>query len=428
MDKQAEIDKIMREYAAKNREIEKDHFKNMARIGLGTVLSGASAHPVFNIPYIGTGIGGAMYDLGQGIVEGDKINDLVKRAARGFAIGETAGAIPYVGKLAGKTKAGQAIGKQFDKVAQKVAANPAVQKAYDVLTTDIKAFNPNKQTVYHGSPADFNKFSNEFVGTGEGAQAHGMGHYAALDKDVADKRYRKRLTTSSKEEVEIDNKYKPLFDEAEKKYDDYINNLYKQKQDGKITEEVYQNAIDNSKEAVEVDNILSSWQKEVAALKGKKLTPNEGQLYKLSIPKDDVMLREDLPLSQQPIKVQEVLRDYFNQNPLQKHERRFFEDIENPDLLETTTGGNLYRQIARNVLRPDKNMKQREANAIATQILQDKGIKGISYNGGIDGESRVIFNPDDIEIVRKYYNQPSLKDLYSKFINAGAYTSAATNP
>lgn len=133
MDKQAEIDKIMREYAAKNREIEKDHFKNMARIGLGTVLSGASAHPVFNIPYIGTGIGGAMYDLGQGIVEGDKINDLVKRAAMGFAIGETAGAIPYVGKLAGKTKAGQAIGEAVEKAGEKFAQS----KAYDVLMSEF---------------------------------------------------------------------------------------------------------------------------------------------------------------------------------------------------------------------------------------------------------------------------------------------------
>lgn len=137
------------------------------------------------------------------------------------------------------------------------------------------------------------------------------------------------------------------------------------------------------------------------------------------------MLREDLPFSEQPLKVQEGLRDYFNQNPLQKHERRFFEDIENPDLLETTMGGDLYRQIARNVLRPDKNMKQREANAIATQILQDKGIKGISYNGGIDGEARVIFNPDDIEIVRKYYNQPELfQKLTGQKPNTGAVASS----
>lgn len=57
--------------------------------------------------------------------------------------------------------------------------------------TDIRAFDPNKQTAYHGSPYDFSKFSNEAIGTGEGAQAHGLGHYTALDKNVADTRYRK---------------------------------------------------------------------------------------------------------------------------------------------------------------------------------------------------------------------------------------------
>jgi hypothetical protein len=59
-----------------------------------------------------------------------------------------------------------------------------------------------------------------------------------------------------------------------------------------------------------------------------------------------------------------------------------------------------------------------------TQRLYNKGIKGISYNGGIDGEANVIFNPDDIEIVRKYYNQPSLYDfLIKKAPNMGTVVS-----
>lgn len=62
------------------------------------------------------------------------------------------------------------------------------------------------------------------------------------------------------------------------------------------------------------------------------------------------------------------------------------------------------------------------------KALYDKGIKGISYNGGIDGEARVIFNPDDIVIGRKYYNQPTLKDIYNKFINSGVIAGAITNP
>ena len=40
-------------------------------------------------------------------------------------------------------------------------------------------------TAYHGSPHDFDKFSMEKIGTGEGAQAYGHGLYFAENPDVA---------------------------------------------------------------------------------------------------------------------------------------------------------------------------------------------------------------------------------------------------
>ena len=412
---------------AERKQINTDNLKAKGRIGLGATVQGLSALPIFNIPYVGTGLGGALFEAGNAIAEGKSGADIAKDAGKGFAIGETVGAIPYVGKVASKTKAGQAVGNQASKLFDYLANTKAGQKVTeiapkveDVLMTDIKAFNPFKQTqtVYHGSPADFNKFDNAYIGTGEGAQAHGYGHYAAKSKDVADN-YRKRL---KKPDYTVENPDKislPFgldtdliqaehhgIDKVLQKFDNEIQNYKALKLSDPDNAFAWQEVIDDY---VRRGNNLKEY-----INKNLKVTKNEGQLYKLSIPKDDVMLREDLPFNQQPLKVQEGLRDYFNQNPLQKHERRFFEDIENPDLLETTTGDNLYRQIARNVLRLDKNMKQREANAIATQILQDKGIKGISYNGGIDGEAAVIFNPDDIEIVRKYYNQPSFYELITK--------------
>jgi len=42
--------------------------------------------------------------------------------------------------------------------------------------------------VYHGSPYKFTKFSNEKIGTGEGAQAFGYGHYLTESQAIA-KRY-----------------------------------------------------------------------------------------------------------------------------------------------------------------------------------------------------------------------------------------------
>lgn len=41
------------------------------------------------------------------------------------------------------------------------------------------------KSVYHGSPADFDKFDSSHMWEGEWAQAHGWGHYVAVNKDVA---------------------------------------------------------------------------------------------------------------------------------------------------------------------------------------------------------------------------------------------------
>ena len=47
--------------------------------------------------------------------------------------------------------------------------------------------------AYHGSPYDFDRFSTEQIGTGEGAQAYGQGLYFAGNEDVA-RGYRDALT------------------------------------------------------------------------------------------------------------------------------------------------------------------------------------------------------------------------------------------
>lgn len=39
--------------------------------------------------------------------------------------------------------------------------------------------------LYHGSPYKFNKFKNESIGTGEGAQAFGYGHYLTDEPNIA---------------------------------------------------------------------------------------------------------------------------------------------------------------------------------------------------------------------------------------------------
>ena len=48
------------------------------------------------------------------------------------------------------------------------------------------------QTAWHGSPHEFDEFSTDAIGTGEGAQVYGHGLYFSEKKEVAD-HYKKSL-------------------------------------------------------------------------------------------------------------------------------------------------------------------------------------------------------------------------------------------
>ena len=424
---------------AYQNEVDRQKEKDLARIRGGSLLSMASFLPMrFLPPVVGTGVGGAMYDVGQGIVEGEKLPELEQRANRGFVIGAGVGMIPGAGQYLANSKAGQAVlntapvkavGNAFNKVGERFTNS----KLYDALMTDIKGFNPNKQTVYHGSPYDFKKFSNEAIGTGEGAQAHGRGHYSALEKNVADERYRKRLGNET-----------ILYKGESPKYIEFKNGmnnaqlldaiLYRGKNG------VLKHLETNRPFGAQTDELIN-YVKSINEKELKKQT--QGQLYKLSIPKDDVMLREDVLMKEQPnfaqlwddVRAERLLQDtsslpkfkmalgandidinktfgtkYYNEAlEMAKNNPELYKDL----ILRNYTGRDLYDYLIR---------KLGNAKA-ANEYLQQRGIKGISYNGGIDGEARVIFNPEDIEIIRKYYNQPSLYEQITGKQNVGANSS-----
>lgn len=142
-DKKAAIGEIINRYNARNQEIDRQNLASMARIGLGSLVSGASFHPILNIPYVGTGLGGAMYDAGQAIVEGDKLGDIAKRAGRGFVIGETVGAVPYVGKGVNKLSGGK-IGEGIGAIAERVANTELARNTQNAL---MQEFNPVQKAI-----------------------------------------------------------------------------------------------------------------------------------------------------------------------------------------------------------------------------------------------------------------------------------------
>jgi hypothetical protein len=463
-EKQAIVDMLARNYAQEVAGIDEEKNRNLNKLRTGAAIEIASAAipgtagaklagstvkalapfiskkiaSEIGTGLVGGGLSGAVFGSGRGLME-DKnpVETAAYDSLIGAALGGTIGMIPYVSKTkAGQaiinSKAGQAVSKAVDNAAGKFAQT----KAYDALMSEFAPIkNFNKQTMYHGSPYDFEKFSNEAIGTGEGAQAHGMGHYAALDKDVAEG-YRNKLSTTTLEENLIKQYGK------EKVINDLQNNLNDSLQELQALQKA---KLEQAKvkdfgrrKPIDYDNSIKLVKEEINNLQNRIYNINNprvsGQLYKLSVPKDDVMLREDALMSNQPNMSNlwdEIRLDRVNKSTtsLPKFKMalgandididkifntKYFNDAlemvkNNPEkykdlFLKDMTGKELYGYL-------ESVLGSRKA---ATEYLQQRGIKGISYNGGIDGEARVIFNPDDIDIVRKFYNQPEAIEYLNK--------------
>ena len=301
----------------------------------------------------------------------------------------------------------------------------------------------NTQTAWHGSPYKFDKFSNEAIGTGEGAQAHGYGHYVAKNKDIAD-RYRRELTGDDykNEKYFYNNK---LVDDRDKKA--ILSTIYQNGKDKVV--DIRQKTIDRYK--YNQDEYLKkieelNWIKSLDENKIGRQT-DKGQLYKLSIPKDDVMLREYASFSEQPVKVQKALTDIQNEeikksgfNSIEEVRERLntVSDEYEKAIREqavpiwawgSTPASNYQLELSKLERLNDMfgyggsskniydNFAKRLGKEKASQLFNQHGIKGISYNGGKDGEANVIFNPDDIDIIPYYDNPTSFKEKFINLLN-----------
>jgi hypothetical protein len=263
--------------------------------------------------------------------------------------------------------------------------------------------------VWHGSPHDHDGFDSGKIGTGEGAQAFGYGHYFSDEKSIAEYY---RATTSS-QSMKIDGK---LFSPKT-----YI-----------INEIVGRNATD-------LDNLkdrLNEYAKEnkgnpyahiddaekiVTAINNGEFTVDNGILYEVELaPAKDEYLDWDRPLSKQSRTVKTafidemIYSDYLDallrHDPIlqrlkklaysdasfsitEQSKRRLEKEINN--LEKETTIRDLYNNLT-NITGSDIN---------TSELLRSVGIRGIRYkanSGKSDANNYVIFDDTDIKIEAKY--------------------------
>lgn len=290
--------------------------------------------------------------------------------------------------------------------------NPGLmaQNALDSSQTAL-GFAPLGITAYHGSPHLFDKFKNEAIGTGEGAQAYGHGMYLAENSGVANE-----YADALGKEVLI--KGKPAF---RAKGGTMAGDL---PVSSGAANHLRMNDWDLQKSIKDAENKFvdtgDQWfakvHKELSTLNPEDVKINHGQMYKTDIPEEAVsrFLDWDKPLSQQAPEVRSALSDIGilgNPSDVIAKRNSIFSDFDSGkitrdqrnSLLET-----LGAKISDDALGQSVYMRLGNAEKAAS-LLNSKGIKGIQYldgfsrgpQGGSGTKNFVAFDPEMIRILER---------------------------
>jgi hypothetical protein len=299
-----------------------------------------------------------------------------------------------------------------------VSSSPTAQGAREMgarfVADEFGGMGPGKGIrAYHGSPHDFDRFSMDKIGTGEGAQAYGHGLYFAEKEAVA-----KGYQTSNSATASIKYNGKPITDETKKSVAWFLEQNNGDK-DAVIQQwrELYKPSY--------FDSPLG--RREMRAL--EKMDPAKlkaGNMYEVNInanPED--FLDWDAPLSQQP-KAREAMASALGRSR-----------VEMPDGVVQLPNGRWAPAVGGEAVGrpqgwPDKTtaeqalkymveddapylygkagdiLQRQNSQQQVAEALREAGIPGIRYldagsRGAGDGSRNyVVFDESLIEIVRKY--------------------------
>ena len=302
------------------------------------------------------------------------------------------------------------------------------QKAQDILAKAIAKYEGLNDSVaeggakfhkvWHGSPHDHSKFDSTKIGTGEGAQAYGYGHYFADRKEVAEY-YKEQLsdnTNGPPERFFRGVKLTPGTPEYHAATLLSRNNISTLRQ---ARNEVA-NWISEDAGDPRMSDVVEGWRATLDFLNNanskKDFTekPYRGKLYEVELaPKQEDYLLWDKPLSEQSEKVKSALdarRERY------KEVMAGIPDV--PDNLEDFKkwdSDNDAKLVEASKLRLDMNQTGQsfyrnldDDPRAASEYLHSLGIRGIKY---LDGTSRsqgegaynyVVFDDKDIEITAKF--------------------------
>ena len=261
------------------------------------------------------------------------------------------------------------------------------------------------QSAYHGSPYKFDEFSTDFMGKGEGAQAHGWGLYFAKDKKISEKyrlesigyenvantKYKgKKLNSDYEQTAYWRLKRNGLADALQ--YLDARVNFYQKQYDDAVR--LYPDATQYIQDRKDILDTCKNLRKSIQKAKLNDIEIDEGQLYKVDVPEKKYLLDEQKTFSQQTKTVQKAIQNI---------PAKFFDMKEYN--MEEMTGEDIYGEIVNNIAMRNSGeyTSQREYEEAASKLLNRYGIKGITYDGKQDGRCYVVFDDKAVKVLEKYY-------------------------
>lgn len=272
-----------------------------------------------------------------------------------------------------------------------IVFNPnQIKSVYNRGTWNARNDNIYYQRAYAGSRVDYGRPSLEAIGSGEGAQAHGWGLYYALDKDVAEG-YRERFINEYGEGIV---EYNGVVYKNNDDYAHFLLNL-KQTKKGEIARQR-----EIAKFFNENGNIELAKKHKKLAEEGENINVDDiktlGQVHEVEIPENPFLLDEQLPFSEQPEIVKQGIKNAIKE--ISEDAEKQIQALENKDFI----GREIYNKISLFLAKTPGTLADKETSL----LLEKYGIKGITYDGRQDGRAFVIFNPDDVQVIQKFYQLP----------------------
>lgn len=351
------------------------------------------------------------------------------------------------------------------------------------IAENFKAQNegPNMlfQLGWHGSPSDFENFDLSYLGTGEGVQAHGWGVYVAASEETA--RGYKEMDGGWKYDGEhsviediggID--YALRIKNGELTIEQARHDIEGAIEDNStLIEELKKQGTKTPMEQWSLGRIEQTLEREKKALAAiDKFDPDllqqgSGRLYRVDIPENDVLLDEDKSIKRQGKKVQDAikkleekedLKSTYDGEPIdtdaaealsstdpkereyaakkwreelaqaeKRHDTKKVQELKkllqifanfDPSLLN-------YRGYYFDNRMPGKEFYFQLSKALgsdraASQALNKYGIKGITYEGNLDGRCYVVFDDKAVKILDKFHQGEENPLGQTEFTDTGA--------